>query len=95
MKYTVRNLVQNYYVSTSLPVKLIAEQTAHVVVPHAIKVLRDKGYKLVTVAECLGVKPYQSVSSPQKVRYVRFRFCHLCLFISFRERGPADQKCSI
>jgi len=43
----------------------VYEQTAHVVLPHAIKVLKAKGYKLVTVAECLGVKPYQSVSAPQ------------------------------
>jgi len=40
--------------------------TAHVVVPHAIKTLQAAGYKLVTVAECLGgVQPYQSVGKPQ------------------------------
>jgi len=43
----------------------VYEQTAHVVLPHAIQVLQAKGYKLVTVAECLGVQPYQSVSTPQ------------------------------
>jgi len=41
------------------------EPTAHVVLPHAIKVLQDKGYNLVTVAECLGMDAYQSVSAPQ------------------------------
>lgn len=41
------------------------EQTAHVVLPRAIGILQAKGYKLVTVAECLGVEPYQSVSAPQ------------------------------
>jgi len=43
----------------------VYEQTAHVVVPHAISVLQAKGYKLVTLAECLGVQPYQSVKAPQ------------------------------
>jgi len=52
---------------------IILEQTAHVVLPHAIKVLKAKGYKLVTVAECLGVKPYQSVSAPQSVSLVYLR----------------------
>jgi len=41
------------------------EPTAHVVLPHAIKTLQAKGYKLVTVAECMGMEPYQSVSDPQ------------------------------
>jgi len=40
-------------------------QTALVVVPHAISVLRAAGYQLVTVAECLGLQPYQSVTTPQ------------------------------
>jgi len=43
----------------------VYEQTAHVVVPHAIKTLQAAGYKLVTVAECLGQEPYQSVVAPQ------------------------------
>jgi len=43
----------------------VYETTAHKVVPHAIKDLQSKGYKLVTVAECLGLEPYQSVSAPQ------------------------------
>ena len=44
------------------------ETTAHQVVPHAISVLQAAGYRLVTVAECLGVEPYQSVTTPQAVR---------------------------
>ncbi|KAG8707104.1 Carbohydrate esterase 4 protein [Ceratobasidium sp. 423] len=40
------------------------EGTAHEVIPHAISVLQAKGYKLVTLAECLGEQPYQSVGSP-------------------------------
>ncbi|KAF6761579.1 carbohydrate esterase family 4 protein [Ephemerocybe angulata] len=30
------------------------------VLPHAIKQLRSSGYRLVTVAECVGANPYQS-----------------------------------
>eukprot|EP00919_Chromeraceae_sp_WS-2016_P061637 GHVR01146152.1.p1 GENE.GHVR01146152.1~~GHVR01146152.1.p1 ORF type:complete len:159 (-),score=1.22 GHVR01146152.1:104-580(-) len=41
----------------------VYERTAHEVVPHAISVLQAKGYKLVTVAECLGMEPYQSTSA--------------------------------
>jgi peptidoglycan/xylan/chitin deacetylase (PgdA/CDA1 family) len=41
------------------------ETTAHDVLPYAIKLLVGKGYKLVTLAECLGVDPYQSVSNPK------------------------------
>jgi peptidoglycan/xylan/chitin deacetylase (PgdA/CDA1 family) len=43
----------------------VYEQTAHVVVPHAIKTLQDAGYQLVTLAECLGEQPYQSIGAPQ------------------------------
>jgi len=39
--------------------------TVYEVLPHAIKSLKAAGYKLVTVAECMGMKPYQSVSAPQ------------------------------
>jgi peptidoglycan/xylan/chitin deacetylase (PgdA/CDA1 family) len=42
----------------------VYERTAHDVVPHAISVLKAKGYRLVTVAECLGLPAYQSVGSP-------------------------------
>ena len=34
------------------------------VLPHAINQLRAKGYKFVTVAQCLGRAPYQSVGAP-------------------------------
>ena len=43
------------------------ESTAYTVLPYAIKLLKANGYKLVTVAECLGTSPYQSVTSPQTV----------------------------
>lgn len=34
------------------------------VVPFAIKLLQSKGYKLVTLAECLGKSPYQWTAAP-------------------------------
>ncbi|KAK0205082.1 carbohydrate esterase family 4 protein [Desarmillaria ectypa] len=37
------------------------ESTSSTVLPHAIEVLQGAGYKLVTVAECLGLPPYLSV----------------------------------
>ncbi|KAG6853878.1 hypothetical protein C0991_000485, partial [Blastosporella zonata] len=38
---------------------------SHVVLPHAIKVLQNAGYELVTLAKCLDMEPYQSVGQPQ------------------------------
>ena len=35
------------------------------VLPVAIDVLQQAGYKLVTLAECVGQNPYQWVGSPQ------------------------------
>jgi len=40
------------------------ERTAHEVLPYAIQKLQAAGYNLVTLAECLGMEPYQSVGSP-------------------------------
>ncbi|KAF9480888.1 carbohydrate esterase family 4 protein [Pholiota conissans] len=37
------------------------ETTVHQVLPFAIQKLQAAGYKLVTVAQCLGKQPYQSV----------------------------------
>jgi len=42
----------------------VYETTAHQVLPHAIEVLQGAGYRLVTLAECLGEQPYQSIGSP-------------------------------
>ncbi|KAG9081900.1 Carbohydrate esterase 4 protein [Ceratobasidium sp. UAMH 11750] len=43
----------------------VYESTAHELVPYAIGKLQAAGYKLVTLAECLGDKPaYQSVGQP-------------------------------
>ncbi|TRM61761.1 hypothetical protein BD626DRAFT_537912 [Schizophyllum amplum] len=40
------------------------EQTAHTTLTHAIETLQAAGYNLVTVAECMGVDPYQSIGEP-------------------------------
>ncbi|KAK0205058.1 carbohydrate esterase family 4 protein [Desarmillaria ectypa] len=40
------------------------ETTVHQVLPYAIDRLQAAGYRLVTLAECLGEAPYQSVGSP-------------------------------
>jgi len=63
-------------------VLLIAAQTALVVVPHAISVLRAAGYQLVTVAECLGLQPYQSVTTPQNVRCYPPAISAICAYSS-------------
>ena len=41
-----------------------ALQRLYIVLPRSIQLLQSKGYKLVTVAECLGMEPYQSVGQP-------------------------------
>ncbi|CAE6499493.1 unnamed protein product [Rhizoctonia solani] len=40
------------------------ETTIDDVIPYAIQQIKAKGYKMVTVAECLGESPYQSTGSP-------------------------------
>ena len=35
------------------------------VLPHAIDALQGAGYRLVTVAECLGAQPYTNVRRPE------------------------------
>ncbi|KAJ7745830.1 hypothetical protein DFH07DRAFT_924578 [Mycena maculata] len=42
------------------------ESTATVLVPYALNLFKSKGYNLVTMAECLGVNPYQAVGVPQQ-----------------------------
>ncbi|KAK7466197.1 hypothetical protein VKT23_004921 [Stygiomarasmius scandens] len=41
------------------------ETSAHQVIPYAVQQLQNAGYRFATVAECLGLDPYQSVGSPQ------------------------------
>jgi len=56
---------------------VVAGKTAYALVPYAINKLQAAGYKLVSVAECLGRDRYWSVGNPA-IRDVRF------LFLSFR-----------
>ncbi|KAJ7228066.1 hypothetical protein C8J57DRAFT_1147505 [Mycena rebaudengoi] len=42
------------------------ETTANTLVPFAIQLFQSKGYNLVTMAQCLGVDPYQSVGVPRQ-----------------------------
>ncbi len=39
--------------------------TVYQVLPYAIQQLKGAGYKLVTLAECVGEAPYQHVGPPQ------------------------------
>jgi peptidoglycan/xylan/chitin deacetylase (PgdA/CDA1 family) len=51
--------------NTLLPLKHeVYAGTAQQVLPYAIRKLQAAGYNLVTLAECLGRAPYQSVGSP-------------------------------
>ncbi|KAG0305445.1 Carbohydrate esterase 4 protein [Linnemannia gamsii] len=42
----------------------VYQATAEQVLPYAIKKLQAAGYKLVTLSECVGMKPYLSVQAP-------------------------------
>lgn len=51
--------------STILPLNHeVYETTAHQVLPYVLDKLSKAGYKMVSVAECVGLEPYQSVGSP-------------------------------
>jgi len=51
--------------STILPLNHeVYETTAHQVLPYVLDKLSKAGYKMVTVAECVGLPPYQLVESP-------------------------------
>ncbi|KAJ7916951.1 carbohydrate esterase family 4 protein [Mycena leptocephala] len=41
------------------------ENTATVLVGYALNLFKSKGYNLVTMAQCLGVDPYQAIGLPQ------------------------------
>ncbi|CAE6501969.1 unnamed protein product [Rhizoctonia solani] len=40
------------------------QTTPQNVIPHALKKIKEKGYKMVTVAQCLGKESYQTVTEP-------------------------------
>ncbi|KAG5730085.1 Chitin deacetylase [Termitomyces sp. T112] len=60
--------VANEHPSTLLALNHeVYETTVGIVLPHAIEVLQEAGYRLVSVAECLGIEPYryQGDASPR------------------------------
>jgi hypothetical protein len=44
---------------------LSSNKLSYDVIPYALQQLHAKGYRFVSVAQCLGVAPYQSVQAPQ------------------------------
>lgn len=40
------------------------EGTAHIVLPQVVQTLKNAGYSMVTVAECVGMEPYHSIGEP-------------------------------
>jgi len=42
------------------------ETTATTLVSYALNLFKSKGYNLVTMAECVGVQPYQAIGVPQQ-----------------------------
>ena len=55
--------------------------TAYDVLPYAIDRLQSAGYQLVTVAECLGMEPYQNVGQAQ-TNDVRLYLCYNVTFLT-------------
>ncbi|EKM76645.1 hypothetical protein AGABI1DRAFT_115728 [Agaricus bisporus var. burnettii JB137-S8] len=44
----------------------IKSESIYIVLPYAIRKLQAAGYRLVTLAECLGEQPYSKIGSPQQ-----------------------------
>ena len=40
------------------------QQSAQIVIPNVVAKLKAAGYRMVTVAECVGLQPYQAVGTP-------------------------------
>ncbi|KAJ7128429.1 carbohydrate esterase family 4 protein [Mycena epipterygia] len=63
----VYNDVANARVTNALILEHETEETtATTLVPYALNVFKSKGYNLVTMAQCLGVDPYQAIGNPQQ-----------------------------
>ncbi|KAJ7146651.1 hypothetical protein C8R44DRAFT_864390 [Mycena epipterygia] len=62
----VYNDVANAKVKNALILEHETEETtATTLVPFALNLFKSKGYNLVTMAQCLGVDPYQAIGVPQ------------------------------
>ncbi len=55
------------------------ESTVREVLPHAIDTLQAAGYRLVTVAECLGLEAYTKVGAPGTPDVCTFSVADRCL----------------
>lgn len=66
MMFTVRSLFSQLVSDNADMGCCFPETSIEQVLPFAIKTLKEAGYSLVTVAECLGEKPYHSVGQPQE-----------------------------
>ncbi|KAK7046393.1 hypothetical protein R3P38DRAFT_2873570 [Favolaschia claudopus] len=63
----VYNDVVNAKVKNALILEHETEETTDsTLVPYAINLFQSKGYNLVTMAQCLGVDPYQAIGVPQQ-----------------------------
>ncbi|KAJ6631854.1 hypothetical protein B0H10DRAFT_777 [Mycena sp. CBHHK59/15] len=63
----VYNDVANAKVKNALILEHETEETtATTLVPYALSLFKSKSYNLVTMAECLGVDPYQAIGVPQQ-----------------------------
>ncbi|KAJ7447134.1 hypothetical protein B0H11DRAFT_1745275, partial [Mycena galericulata] len=65
----------------------------HQVLPYAIEVLQRAGYKLVTLATCLGLPAYHSVGKPGTPDICSYPQSHLCISLTLSARllGPAER----
>jgi peptidoglycan/xylan/chitin deacetylase (PgdA/CDA1 family) len=63
----VYNDVANAKVKNALILEHETEETtATVLVPFALNLFKSKGYNIVTMADCLGIAPYQAIGVPQQ-----------------------------
>ncbi|KAJ7595330.1 carbohydrate esterase family 4 protein [Mycena floridula] len=69
------------------PTLTVNHETSGTALPKVIDMLTKAGYKLVTVAECLGMKPYKSTGKPQ-VRDVGVQHLYEYLHSNFAPRTP-------
>ncbi|KAF9264324.1 carbohydrate esterase family 4 protein [Marasmius fiardii PR-910] len=61
-----RKLIQEQHPSTILALNHeVKQETVYDVIPQVVQWLKEANYRMVTVAECLGMEPYQKVESPQ------------------------------
>jgi peptidoglycan/xylan/chitin deacetylase (PgdA/CDA1 family) len=75
---------------SSMTLMYVTDSTALEVLPNAIRILQARGYQLVTVAECLGMAPYQSVRAPENVSGASQMHVRLLSYFCSRAHGLAN-----